>query len=157
MPGQKNLRSVGILKVLLVAQVWTLASLWIPVWGLVEAGDWDLAVESSQRLVWVFLLMLPFEIRDMHQDPPELRTIPQRWGVGATRRLAWAGVLFFVGATMLKDTLAPGELICKTVIGFLMGFSVTFAGEEQGRYYASFWVEGIPVFAWVLLFLLQKA
>lgn len=157
MPGLRNLRSRGILKVLLVALVWTLASVWIPVWGFLEAADWDLAVESFQRLIWVSLLMLPFEIRDMHQDPPHLRTIPQRWGVGATRRLAWAGVLLFVGATLLKEAVAPGEIVCKTAIGFLMGLSVAFAGEKQGRYYASFWVEGIPVLAWLLLLLLQRA
>ena len=156
MPGLKNLRSLGILKVALVALVWTLASLWIPVWGVLEAGDWDLAVETVQRLIWVTLLMLPFEIRDMHQDLPELRTIPQRWGVHTTRWLAWVGVLLFVGATWLKDALAPGEIACKTAIGLLMGFSVTFAGERQGRYYASFWVEGIPIMAWLLLLILQE-
>ena len=36
----------------LVALVWTLASLWIPVWGVREAGDRDLAVETVQRLIW---------------------------------------------------------------------------------------------------------
>jgi hypothetical protein len=157
MPGLRNLRSRGVLKVLLVAVVWTLASVWIPVWDPPQVGEWDLAVESLQRLVWVSLLMLPFEIRDMHQDPPQLKTIPQRWGVGVTRRLAWAGVLLFVGATWLKDAPAPGEFFCKVIIGLLMGLSVAFARERQGRYYASFWVEGIPIAAWLLLALLQKA
>ena len=156
MPGLKNLRSRGVLKVVLVALVWTLASLWIPVWDFPEIGHWDLTVESAQRLLWVSLLMLPFEIRDMHLDPAYLRTIPQRWGIGITRRLAWAGVLLFVGATWLKDVIAPGELLCKAIVGLLVGFSVTFARERQGPYYASFWVEGIPVAALLLLALLQK-
>lgn len=140
----------------LVALVWTLASLWIPVWGSPEAGGWDLIIESFQRLVWVILLMLPFEIRDMHKDPPNLRTIPQRWGIGVTRGLAWAGVVLFVGATWLKDATVSGEFLCKTVVGILMGISVTFAREQQGPYYASFWVEGIPIGAWLLLVLLQQ-
>ena len=155
-PGHRNLRSRGVLKVVLVALVWTLASLWIPVWGSPEAGGWDLIIESFQRLVWVILLMLPFEIRDMHKDPPNLRTIPQRWGIGVTRGLAWAGVVLFVGATWLKDATVSGEFLCKTVVGILMGISVTFAREQQGPYYASFWVEGIPIGAWLLLVLLQQ-
>ncbi|MEJ2583753.1 MAG: hypothetical protein P8Z38_01500, partial [Robiginitalea sp.] len=134
MPGLRNLRSRGVLKVVLVALVWTLASLWIPVWGSPGAGDWDLWVETFQRLLWVSLLMLPFEIRDMHLDPPHLRTIPQRWGIGATRMLAWAGVLLFAGATWLKDSPASGELLCKSIVGLWMGFSVTFARERQQRY-----------------------
>ncbi len=154
-PGIANLRSRGVLKVLLVALVWTLASLWIPVWGSPGAAGWDLTIESFQRLVWVALLMLPFEIRDMLRDPAHLRTIPQRWGIGFTRRLAWAGVILFIGATWLKDTPATGEFLCKAAAGILTGLSVTFAGEQQGRYYASFWVEGIPIGAWALLALLQ--
>jgi hypothetical protein len=155
--GHRNLRSRGVLKVVLVALVWTLASLWIPVWGFPESGHWDLKIESFQRLVWVILLMLPFEIRDMHKDPPHLRTIPQRWGIGVTRKLAWAGVVLFVAATCLKDTTVSGEFLCKTLVGILMGISVTFAREQQGSYYASFWVEAIPIGAWLLLVLLQQA
>ncbi len=155
-PGRRNLRSLGVLKVFLVAVVWALASLWIPVWGFIDPGNWDLLVETFQRFVWVFLLMLPFEIRDMHHDPPSLRTIPQRWGVGATRRLAWAGVVLFVGATWLKDDPATGEFLSKGIIGLVTGASVSFAKEAQARYYASFWVEGIPIFAWLLLWLLQS-
>lgn len=155
MPGLRNLRSRGVLKVVLVALVWTLASLWIPLWGSPEAGSWDLKVESFQRLIWVILLMLPFEIRDMHHDPPDLRTIPQRWGIGVTRRLAWAGVVLFVGATWLKDTSDSGEFLTKFLVGILMGISVTFAREKQKPYYASFWVEAIPIAAWLLLMLLQ--
>ena len=155
-PGYRNLRSRGILKVVLVALVWTLASLWIPIWGIPEAGHWDMKIESFQRLIWVILLILPFEIRDMHQDPPNLRTIPQRWGVRVTRRVAWASVVLFVGATFMKDSAITGEFLCKTLVGVLMGVSVSLAREQQGPYYASFWVEGIPIFAWLLLVLLQQ-
>jgi hypothetical protein len=151
LPGVRNLRSFGLLKVFLVALVWTLASLWIPVWGRVEAGMWDLQVEGFHRMAWIFLLMLPFEIRDLHLDPPSLRTIPQRWGVAATRRLGWAVALVFVAATWLKDSPAPGELLCKTVTGLLLAGALARASERQGKYFASFWVEGIPIFSWLLL------
>ena len=155
-PGTRNLRSIGLLKVFLVALVWTLASLWVPVWGELGAGSWDLQVESFQRLVWVFLLMLPFEIRDMHVDPPSLQTIPQRWGIGGTRRIAWAGVLLFIGASWLKDSPVPGELLSKSLTGLLMWLAVVFSTERKKRYFASFWVEGIPVVALLLLCLFGR-
>ena len=155
-PGFPNLRSRGVLKVFLVALVWTLASVGIPVWGTKGAGGWDVGVEAFQRMLWVVLLMLPFEIRDMHHDPPGLRTIPQRWGVPFTRRLAWVGALLFIAATWLKDSPATGEFLCKAVTGVLTASFVAFARERQRPYYASFWVEGIPVFALFLLLLLQS-
>ncbi|MCO5725194.1 hypothetical protein [Robiginitalea marina] len=156
LPGVRNLRSFGLLKVFLVALVWTLASLWIPAWGRLQAGMWDLQVEGFQRILWIFLLMLPFEIRDLQRDPPSLRTIPQRWGVAATRRTGWAVALVFVLATWLKDSTAPGELLCKAVTGLLLGAALAGASERQGKYYASFWVEGIPIISWLLLRGLQE-
>lgn len=155
LPGVRNLRSFGLLKVFLVALVWTMASLWIPVWGRLEAGMWDLQVEGFQRMVWIFVLMLPFEIRDLRRDPPALRTIPQRWGVGATRRIGWGCALLFVLATWLKDSPAPGEFLCKAVTGMVLAAAVAGASESQGKYYASFWVEAIPIFSWLLLSGLQ--
>jgi hypothetical protein len=152
-PGNRNLRSIGLLKVFLVSLVWTLATLWIPIWGKVPEGTWDLYVESFQRILWVVLLMLPFEIRDMHLDPPFLRTIPQRWGIPGTRRAAWIGVVVFAGVTWLKDSPVEGELLSKALTGLLMGLSTAFASDLQTRYYASFWVEGIPLLSLVLLVL----
>ena len=151
MPGQRNLRSFGLVKVLMVSLVWTTTSLWIPVWGYFEAISWDLYVESLQRLLWVFLLMLPFEIRDMHRDPPSLRTIPQRYGIKGTRRIAWFGVILFVGGTLLKDLPTQGELASKVITGLLMGLATSRAPVSDKGYFSSFWVEGIPVVSVVLL------
>ncbi len=44
LPGFRNLRSFGLLKVVLVALVWTLVSVFIPLWGNVYFGEWDLLV-----------------------------------------------------------------------------------------------------------------
>lgn len=153
MPGMRNLRSMGLLKIFIVALVWTIATVWIPVWGLPNLPAWDVHVESFQRLLWVFLLMLPFEIRDMKVDPPAIRTIPRRLGIRKTRRIAWLGVMVFVASTFLKDNLVQGEFLTKAVTGLLMGLAVANAAEDQPGYYASFWVEGIPVVSLMLLIL----
>lgn len=154
-PGGVNLRSYGVLKVLLVALVWTSLSVWAPLWGVSDLVIWDVGVESFQRILWVFLLMIPFEIRDMDIDPPGMRSIPQRLGIPFTRRISWVVAIVFALATAMKDDPAAGELICKGVIGLLMGLSVTFASRRQGSYYAAFWVEGIPVVALGLMLLIR--
>jgi hypothetical protein len=150
-PGGVNLRSYGFLKVMLVALVWTILSVWAPLWGLNNLANWDVGVESFQRILWVFLLMLPFEIRDLRTDPPQMKSIPQRFGLRATRNMAWGIAVLFVLATGMKDSLAGGEYGVKTAVALLMGLSITFAEEEQNRYYAAFWVEGIPLVALGLL------
>ena len=150
-PGGANLRSYGFLKVVLVALVWTILSVWAPLWGLNNLANWDVGVESFQRILWVFLLMLPFEIRDLKTDPPQMKSIPQRLGLRATRNMAWAIAVLFALATGMKDSLAVGEYEVKTAVAVLMGLSIAFATEKQHRYYAAFWVEGIPLAALGLL------
>ena len=145
LPGFRNLRSFGLLKVGLVALVWTLVSLWIPLWDSGIFRERDLLVEGFQRLLWVSLLMLPFEVRDMQIDPPALRTLPRRLGLARTRLLGWAGALLFVAATLLKEHPAQGELAIKGLAGLLTGLGIQGCREGQGPYYASFWIEAIPM------------
>ncbi len=154
-PGGVNLRSYGILKVFLVALVWTILSVWAPVWSKTHNFSWDMGVESLQRMIWVFLLMIPFEIRDMHADPPEMRSIPQRFGLRNTYRITWVAATLFALATFFKDAPAKGEFACKIAIAFLMALSIVRASDKQPSYYASFWVEGIPLAALGLLLLFQ--
>jgi hypothetical protein len=154
-PGGANLRSYGVLKVILVALVWTILSVWAPLWGASEVIGWDLGVESFQRMVWVVLLMIPFEIRDMGLDPPAMGSIPQRYGLRKTRMISWGGAVLFALATWMKDDPASGEAACKVIIALLMGLSINYAREKQHVYYSAFWVEGIPLAALGLLLLFQ--
>ncbi len=145
LPGFRNLRSFGLLKIGLVALVWTLVSLWIPLWEHGIFRERDLLVEGFQRLLWVSLLMLPFEVRDMRLDPPALRTLPRRLGLGRTRLLGWAGAVLFTAMTFLKANPAEGEILVKAVAGLLTGLGIQCSREEQSPYYASFWIEAIPM------------
>ena len=154
--GGVNLRSYGFLKVLLVAMVWTILSVYAPLWDMDYLVKWDVGVEGFQRILWVFLLMLPFEIRDMNSDPPQMKSIPQRFGLRATRNIGWGIAILFALATGMKDTLAVGEFEVKTAVAILMGFSITFAVKKQHRFYAAFWVEGIPLLALGLLLWFQN-
>lgn len=150
-PGFRNLRSFGLLKVPLVALVWVAATVWIPVWGSGMALGWDLWVESGQRFLWVGLLMLPFEIRDMDSDPPAIRTLPRRLGIEGTRRLGWIGAFLLLVTVALKDMPGAAEWASKGLAAVLTGLAIHFSNKDQPPFYASFWVEGIPMVCLVVL------
>ena len=150
-PGFRSLRSFGLLKVPLVALVWVAATVWIPVWGAGRALGWDLGVESAQRFLWVGLLMLPFEIRDLDSDPPAIRTLPRRLGIRGTRRLGWVGAFLLLITVALKDSPTAAEWVSKGLAALLTGLAIQFSSREQRPYYASFWVEGIPMVCLVVL------
>ena len=145
-PGVRNLRNYGILKVFLVALVWTLITSVLPVAQYRIEPVWDFCILWTQRFLLILVLMVPFEIRDLKYDPPELRTIPQRIGVRATKRLGFFLVMVHFLLTFLKDELQPFELLGNGVLLVFLVFTLVMASKGRSRYYAAFWVEGVPIF-----------
>ena len=150
LPKSKNLRSLGGLKIFLVALVWTGFTLLFPILDAGLALGADVLIQLLQRFVLVLVLILPFEIRDLQYDPPELKTLPQLLGVSNTKKLGYALVGLYV---LLEFSLGARVVLIiytgMTAIMLLM--AVYSAGKQQLPYFASFWVEAIPIFMFLLI------
>ena len=152
LPVSKNLRSWGALKIFVVALVWAGATVVLPILATTDLFTWDIYIETSQRFLFVIVLLVPFEIRDLAYDMPELKTLPQRFGVSNTKVFgAFAAILFFF-STFLKDEISEVELISKGVIFLCLGILMYVTKRNQTKYFASFLVESIPI-GWLLLLL----
>lgn len=153
-PHQKNLRSLGILKVLLVAMVWSVVTVLLPVIANLKDLNWDVYLVLMQRFIIVVVLMIPFEIRDMQFDPPNVRTLPRRIGVKNTKLL---GVLMaFLSCLMvyLKDELYYYEIIGRIVFVIALSLLILKTPKVATKYYASFWIEALPVFWYGFMYFL---
>lgn len=150
LPQAKNLRSLGVLKVFLVAIVWSGITVVLPYAEIGKTFVWDDGVEILQRILLVLVLLIPFEIRDLAYDKPELRTLPQRIGVARTKILGSFFVLFFFFLTFLKDEITTLELTAKGILFLILGGLMFVTKRNQSKYFASFWVEAIPIF-WCLV------
>ena len=157
MPKNKNLRSWGGLKIFVVAMVWAGVTVFLPVLSSEMALSWDVYIEALQRFVLVFILLIPFEIRDLKYDQPDLRTLPQQFGVTKTKIFGSFAVLLFFFLTFLKDGISSNELILKGLLFLSLGVVMYFTKRNQSKYFASFWVEGIPIIWWGLFTALQNA
>ncbi len=151
LPGAKNLRSLGGLKIFLVAAVWAGATVLLPVLGAETLWSWDIGIEISQRFVLVLALLLPFEIRDLRYDHPALRTLPQRFGIRRVKYFGSVLVGLFVLLPFLKDSLTHIDIYLNGVIAIALGLFIWRTREKQSTYYASFWVESIPIGWWFLM------
>lgn len=150
LPGTKNLRSFGGLKIVVVAIVWAGTTVFLPVIAINADISWDVWIEALQRFLLVLALMLPFEIRDLKFDEPDLNTLPQHFGIEWTKRFGYAVSLVFFLLTFLKDDLAAREIVAKGIL-FLVLIGLLYATKkDQSKYFASFWVESVPIF-WCLL------
>ncbi len=155
LPKYKNLRSLGVLKIFIVALVWMGFTVILP---LVDEGmqvKWDDVLLMMQRFLLVLALILPFEIRDMKFDAPEMRTVPQRLGVKGCLKFGYILTVLFFLLTFLKDELSLAEVGSRCLAAVLMIFMLNSTRENQNRYFASFWVESIPIMMvmgyWLLL------
>lgn len=154
LPMGIKLRSHGLIKVALVGLIWTGITVVLPVLAINEPISWDFAVEAIQRFALVIVLLLPFEIRDLDYDSPDLHTLPQRFGVANTKILGAFVTFLFFSLTFLKDELSTIEAISCGILFLTLGFMMYITKRNQARYFASFWVEAIPIFWWGIVWCL---
>lgn len=155
LPNAKNLRSLGGLKIFIVALVWAGTTVVLPIVAADRVLDWDVAVELVQRFLMVLILMLPFEIRDLDYDDPELRTLPQRYGYLKTKVFGAVGAVVFFFLTFLKDYLTYFEVLGKGLAFLGLGVLMLSTRRNQSQFFSSFWVEAIPIFWWVCILVLD--
>jgi hypothetical protein len=155
LPNARNLRSLGGLKIFIVALVWAGATVILPALGSLVSLSWDIWVEAIQRFLFVLVLLVPFEIRDLKYDSLELKTIPQRFGVRNTKIFGVILVVLFYVVTFLKDDLNVTEVLVKAFLFFGLLILMFSFGKNQGKYFASFWVESIPI-AWYIILVLSQ-
>lgn len=148
-PQKRNLRNLGMLKIIIVSLVWSGTTVILPVLEAYNAITWDIWIELLQRFFIILVLMIPFEIRDLQYDPVELQTIPQRFGIRNTRIVGIFLCFLCFFMTFLKDDLSTIEIINKTLIALSLTALMIFMPKEQSRYFSSFWVEALPIF-WAL-------
>lgn len=150
---QMNLRSIGGLKVYVIGLVWAGVTVLLPLLNNNYSFDADVWLTAFQRFVFVVVLMLPFEIRDLQYDSLKLSTIPQKIGIRNTKMIGIIFIIFFFLVELFKDELDLKEIIMSFTIAVIMMVFLMFSKKNQSEYYSSFWVEGIPV-VWLVLHLI---
>lgn len=144
-----NLRSVGGIKVFVVAAVWAGVSVVVPIIAAQEVISDQVGLLFFQRFLLVVVWMLPFEIRDVGYDNLSLGTMPQRLGVNRTKAV---GIVLLCIAVFCEFYLNDGaiwKISATSIMCILSGGLLLKATNSQGNLYASFWVESIPIW-WFL-------
>ncbi|WP_445732442.1 hypothetical protein [Mariniflexile sp.] len=150
---QHNLRSVGGLKVHLIALVWTGVTVFLPVINNHYDLNVEVMVTAIQRYVFIVVLMFPFEIRDLRYDSLKLATIPQKIGVKQTKIIGVLLLLVFFFLEFLKNEISTGNIFISALLTIITSLFLVYSKKEQGTYYSCFWVEGLPIL-WLLLVLM---
>jgi len=147
---QKSLRSLSGFKIFVVALVWAGVTVLVP-YGVTELSlTLDIWLTFLQRFLFVIVLTLPFEIRDLQYDLTNLRTLPQRLGIRKTKFFGIVLLVLSILLELLKDPISEPHFLSFIIVCLLAGLALTVSGKKQSGYFASFWVESIPI-VWMLI------
>ena len=147
---KKNLRDISTLKIWVIALVWAACTVLLPTCDIGKSIDKGVILLFVQRILFVVVLTLPFDIRDLQYDKRKLQTIPQVLGVERAKKL---GFILLAISMLIEFWITPNNQF-KTVfliVFLLLLFLLQRSKVKQPKYYASFWVEALPIFWFIVL------
>jgi hypothetical protein len=151
-----GLRRVPMLKVFLIAIVWALAVVAVPM-------EYDTAGHSPinimglvcMRMPLFMALAIPFDVRDLPYDPPALRTLPQVMGARGAKAVA----LLLLSCSALFEQVFLRSLDYRASAWIVLiayaiaALLIVFAAPKRGPFYFNIAVDGvlvlIPLCVWI--------
>ena len=155
----KNLRSIGGVKIYIIALVWAMATVVLPVLESQQTFVFDHWILGVQRTFIVIILMLPFEIRDLDTDQLHLSTIPQKIGIQNTKIIGYAMLGDSILLELFKHEFNQNNFLILIFSVALLAVFLAKSTKKKSRYYTAFWVESVPILVLifvVVLTLIQK-
>jgi hypothetical protein len=151
---KKNLRSIASLKLFLIAFTWAGITVLFPLAHHDINFSTHIWVIFIQRFLIIIAITIPFDIRDVDIDIPEIKTLPQTIGIKNSKYVGSIALLLFFVMDFFHDSYDENTRIVTFTISVLSLLLLVFANKDQNKYYSSFWVEGVPIFWYLLFFLL---
>ncbi len=145
-----NLRNYKGLKIFIVSLVWTIVTYFSLISQMNLVYDLSYITLAIQRFVFVFVLTIPFDIRDINVDKIELKTIPQILGI---RRSKLLGILLLIFNTSIFYFIGKISLIfilVEVFINLILGLLLIISDPKKPLNFTRFWVEGVPII-WVII------
>ena len=156
--GKKRLRDLNHLKIYLIAIVWAWITVILPILDAGKLGiDNDLSLLLFlERMLFVFAITLPFDIRDLKVDGHTgVETIPSQIGIDKTKKLA-SIVLFVVLAlaavNFLLDNYSMSIFIALAISCATTNQLIQRCDTVRNDYYFTGLIDGTMIFQFILIF-----
>ncbi|MGY5351197.1 hypothetical protein ACXGQW_01275 [Wenyingzhuangia sp. IMCC45533] len=134
---RSSLRYVPFLKIFLIGFVWSGVTVFF-----IEDLDVTSMLYFIQIMLFVIALTIPFDIRDLEFDRGNVKTIPMLIGIHNTK---WVGGVCVVCALLIHMTIMKSYSLSFVLVSIALVFLIVRTKASQSKYFAAFWVEGIPI------------
>ena len=151
--SRKRLRDFGWIKITVLSSVWTIVTAALPIL-FYNCRLVDYPFELLLRFVFIFVLCVAFDIRDMQTDlDAGIYTLPNRIGLRASYRLMYVSLLAFMMLSVIQCSRYPvrGRLAGEIVTAICTGIAVDYTRRHPSdRAYLAF-VDGMMLLYGVLM------
>ena len=149
-----NLRNIAGLKLFLITISWAGVTVLFPIINNEYLFTKDVWLVFFQRFIFLFAITIPFDIRDLNFDIPEIRTLPQIIGLKKSKYLGSILLLIFFISEHFSFSIFKNSLLITSMITIISLVLLNLSTEHKSNYYTSFWVEAVPIFWLLIIFLL---
>ena len=150
----QTLRQIRGLKIYVIAVVWTLVTVFIPILESEVQIELNALSLAFQRFIFILILMLPFEIRDMNFDDLKLSTVPQSIGLKKTKILGFLGILLWGFLAWKQQGLIP--ISSSILVMLLLSVALVKSHPKRDLNFTALWVEAVPIFWWISILILES-
>ncbi|MBX2905466.1 MAG: UbiA family prenyltransferase [Taibaiella sp.] len=135
LPSRRRLRDYGIVKIVVLTAVWTVATAVLPMM-YVNVAVSNYPFELLLRFVFVFALCVLFDIRDMELDSSRnIRTLPNRIGMKSAYILVHISLVVFVALSVMQHLRHPhlGRLIAAIITAIVTALVAEYVRRHPGH------------------------
>ncbi len=151
LPKKKNLRAVKGLKIFVIALVWTLTTVVLPLIDSIAIDIKQIYYFSLHRFILILILLIPFEVRDIDYDDIQLKTLPQLLGVKFSKVLGVCLVL--IQLYLVIEFSLDYDLFVLSLISIILLYTIIASDLVKSFYFASFCVESIPILWYLVMYI----
>lgn len=138
-----SIRSIPGLKIFNIAAAWALMTVLFPIYFENHTVELEVLIVLLQRFIFVVVITLPFDIRDMGSDLATLKSIPQLLGITGTRLFGFVLLLVFIVLEVVNTgTMKIWDIYVVAIVAML---ALWYSRPGRSKFFESFWVEGLPL------------
>lgn len=121
-----RLRDLNWIKIFLIAIVWAYVTVILPIIEI-RSVSWSDVLIFVERAVFIFMITLPFDIRDLKVDQyNNVKTIPAVYGIPFTMKLVLASLIFLLILASANYVFVPASPIYFAAFGLWLSLISTY-------------------------------
>jgi 4-hydroxybenzoate polyprenyltransferase len=152
-----GLRNIPGIKLVLIAAVWSLSCVLLPVLELeshqaIVIPTRDIILLTAKRFLFIAAITVPFDIRDLFQDRNnELKTIPVILGERKAYLFCLLLLVIYLILLFLFTQSFDRNFLGLMIAIILAGWLIFRSEWERNEYYYFFYLDGVMILQYILL------